>query len=52
MSKNGIGAQYDQIAEHRNEQHLNSDYGVVQVEKALSYTAKKHVYAISVKALR
>ena len=39
MSKNGIGAQYDQIAAHWNDRHLESDYGVAQVEKALSYTA-------------
>ena len=34
----GIGKQYDQIAAFWNEQHLNSDYGVAQIEKALSYT--------------
>lgn len=36
MSAVTIGEQYDKIASWWNERHLTSDYGVAQVEKALS----------------
>lgn len=38
MSSSSIGQKYDKIASWWNEYHLDSDYGLAQFEKALSYS--------------
>ena len=38
MDSISIGEKYDKIASWWNEHHLDSDYGVAQVEKALAFT--------------
>ncbi len=40
MSSQTIGEQYDEIAGWWNEYHQDSNYGVAQVQRALSYTKK------------
>ena len=41
MPQTDIGLKYDKIAEWWNERHFDSDYGVVQFEKAVGFANRK-----------
>lgn len=41
MNPDQIGQKYNKIADWWNERHLNSDYGIKQIEKAIAFTKRK-----------